>query len=114
MEITEHPLFRITEKCTDKFIEKYKAQKAIIYYRNKGSALISEPFLEIEIYWKSSKDLKKFPSQMADMASEICTVISAITYADGFMVDPIWELDIDRPALLVWAVFFKKHSYDVD
>jgi hypothetical protein len=110
MHITEHRLFKITEKYTDAFLKVYGAHKALIRYHEKGTHLITEPYLEIEVYWHNATALVNHASFISDMAASCQDLIHAIDLLGGLMVEPLWEMSHSKKPILVWAVFFSAKS----
>lgn len=106
------PIFDINERVKEDLVNYFAAHKAKTVFRKTGNFLITEPYLETEIFWESPKVFKSINNdifdEMADMLHEAKIEVANL---GGQMTEPIFELHSGRP-IMVWAMFATKPQPD--
>lgn len=105
------PIFQINERIKEDMVSFFGAKKAKTIYREKGSFLLDEPFLETEVFWGSSKDFKgvngDILNEMVDMLFEASQEIKKL---GGQMTQPYVEIHTGGVPVMVWGLFGPRSS----
>lgn len=104
--MTQSDIFNINEEIKDDILIYFNAHRSKIVYKKTGALWITEPFLETEIFWESSKSFKELTSQMIDdMSDHLYDAGVKISKLGGFMTEPLFEIHAGNIPVLVWGVF---------
>lgn len=105
------PIFQINEKIKEDMVSFFAAHKAKSVYREKGSFLLDEPFLETEIFWESAEVFKgvngDILNEMADMLFDASQEVKKL---GGQMTEPYMEVHAGGVPVMVWGLFGPKAS----